>query len=100
MRAFAPVVWLALMQVFVISMVASSPRMHECFHSDAHDSDHHCLATDFKSGLIEQPAVTPILSPSFVLISCEIVWVATDARHSLPLHLCGSLLEHGPPVIA
>lgn len=27
MRAFAPVVWVALVQVFVVSMLASSPRM-------------------------------------------------------------------------
>jgi len=100
MRAFAPVVWLALVQVFVISMVASSPRMHECFHSDAHDSDHHCLATDFKSGVIDQPIVVPIIAPSFAPVSCEIVAVAMAARNSLPLHLCGSLLEHGPPAFA
>lgn len=100
MRVFAPVVWLALVQVFIISMLASSPGWHECVHADAHDSDHHCLATDFKSGLIEQALVIPVRAPSFVPVSCEIVVPAAAVRSSLPVHLCGSLLEHGPPALA
>jgi len=100
MRVFAPLVWLALVQVFVVSMLASSPDLHECFHPDSHDSDHHCLATDFQAGFIEQSVVVPIDAPSFAPVFSEIVTVAAIARHPLPLHLCGSLLEHGPPAFA
>lgn len=100
MRVFAPVVWLALVQVFIITMLASSPRLHECVHSDAHDSDHHCLATDFKSGLLEQTVVIPVHAPSFTPVFCEIVVLAAGVRNALPVHLCGSLLEHGPPALA
>ena len=100
MRLFAPLVWLALVQVFVVSMLAAAPGLHECFHPDSQDADHHCLVIDFKSGLIEQPMVVPINAPSFAPVSCEIVAVAASVRHSLALHLCGSLLEHGPPGLA
>lgn len=42
MRLFAPLVWLALIQVFVVSMLASAPGLHVCFHPDSQDADHHC----------------------------------------------------------
>ena len=95
-----PLVWLAVVQVLVVSMLASSPELHEHFHVSSHDSDHHCLATDFKSGLIEQPLVVPIVAPSFAPVYFEIARVAAHVRRSLPVHLCGSLLEHGPPALA
>jgi len=100
LRVFAPLVWLAVFQVLVVSMLGSSPEMHQCFHPDSHDSDHHCLATDFKSGLLDQPLVVPIIAPTFAPVCVEILAVSAGARHSLPLHLCGSLLEHGPPAFA
>jgi hypothetical protein len=96
-------VWLALAQIFIITLLASSPELHEYFHPDSHnDSDHHhhCLATDFQSGLIEQPVVVPVVAPSFAPACFEIVAFPASARHSLPHHLCGSLLEHGPPALA
>ncbi len=100
-----PLVWLALVQILVNILLASSPELHEYFHPDAHEeSDHHhhhcCLATDFQSGLIEQPVVVPAAAPSFSPVTIEIITLAENVRHSLPLHLCGSLLEHGPPVLA
>jgi hypothetical protein len=97
MRVFAPLVWLAVVQIFVVTLLASSPELHECFHPDSHDSDHHCLATDFQAGFIDQPVIVPVDAPSFAPVSFEIVAFPASARHSLPLHLCGSLLEHGPP---
>ena len=100
MRFFAPLVWLALIQVFVVTMFASSPRLHECFHPDSHDTSHHCLATDFQSGLLDQPIVVPIVAPLYAPLASEIVPVPAQGRHELPLHLCGSLLEHGPPTLA
>jgi len=100
MRVFAPLVWLALVQVIVVSMLGSSPELHQCVHPDSHDSDHHCLATDFQAGLIDQPLVVPIVAPAFAPLACEIVVDSADAWHSLPHHLCGSLLEHGPPTFA
>ena len=100
LRLFAPLVWLAVVQVLVVSMLGSSPELHQCFHPDSHDSGHHCLATDFKSGLLEQPLVVPIVAPTFSPVCAEILAVCADARHSLPLHLRGSLLVHGPPALA
>ena len=100
MRVFAPMVWLALVQIFVLSLLAASPELHECFHPDSHDSDHHCLSTDFQAGFIEQPVVVPIIAPSFAPVFFETAGRAADARHALPHHLCGSLLEHGPPARA
>jgi len=100
MRVFAPLVWLALGQVFIVSMFASSPHLHECFHADAHDSGHHCLATDFQAGLIDQPVVVPIEAPSFAPVFQVILADSAKVRHLLPVHLCGSLLEHGPPALA
>lgn len=100
LRVFAPLVWLAVFQVLVVSMLGSSPEMHQCFHPDSHDSDHHCLATDFQAGLIDQPLVVPVVAPAFAPLACEIVVDSAYAWHSLPHHLCGSLLEHGPPTSA
>ena len=100
MRYFAPVVWLALMQILVVTMFASSPGLHECFHPDAHDSSHHCLATDFQSGLLDQPLVVPIIAPTYAPLAGEILPIGPRQRHALPDHLCGSLLEHGPPARA
>ena len=97
---FAPLVWLAIFQIFILAMLASSPRLHAAVHSETHDPDHHCLATDFKSGLIEQAVTVPILAPSFVPVFCEMLVRVVDAGHRLPHHLCGSLLEHGPPAVA
>jgi len=100
MRFFAPLVWLALIQVLVVTMFASSPGLHECFHPDSHDTSHHCLATDFKSGLLDQAVVVPIVAPSYAPLFVEILAVRAHVRHALPHHLCGSLLEHGPPALA
>ena len=100
MRFFAPLVWLALVQVFILTMLASSPGLHECFHPDAHDSDHHCLATDLQAGMIDQPPVVPVVAPCFAPVLLEAAEVPSDVRHALPQHLCGSLLEHGPPALA
>ena len=99
-RMCVPLVWLAIVQVLVVTMLASSPELHGYFHLSSHDCDHQCLVTDFKAGLIEQPLVVPISAPCFAPLGFEIVALAADARHSLPVHLCGSLLEHGPPPIA
>ncbi|KAB2640496.1 MAG: hypothetical protein DVB25_03895 [Verrucomicrobia bacterium] len=95
-----PLVWLAIIQVLVVTTLASSPELHGHFHLSSHDSDHQCLVTDFKSGLIEQPLVVPISAPCFAPRDFQIVALAADARHSLPEHLRGSLLEHGPPAFA
>ena len=81
-------------------MLASSAELHHCFHADSKDSSHHCIATDFQSGIIEQPACSPVYAQELVLEDIEYVRVSVEARRSLPVHLCGSLLEHGPPVIA
>ena len=100
LRVFVPLVWLAVLQILVVSTLGSAADLHRVFHPDAHDADHHCLATDFKSGLIEQALVVPVVAPSFAPVWCEITAMAANARHSLPVHLCGSLLEHGPPALA
>jgi len=97
-RICVPLVWLAIIQVMVVTMLASSPELHRHFHLSSHDSDHQCLATDFKAGLIEQPPVLPINAPSFSPVGFGIVALAAEAWHLMPVHLCGSLLEHGPPL--
>jgi len=100
MRCFAPVVWLAVFQVFVASLLASSAQLHEHVHSDAHDCEHHCLSTDFQSGTLDPTVVPPVVAPDFKAVPIGIVALSAEVRHSLPHHLCGSLLEHGPPVSA
>jgi len=100
MRFIAPLVWLAVLQVFVASLMACSPDLHDCFHSDAHESSHHCLSTDLQAGTIEQPVVIPVVAPEFSPVAIGYVATPTEVRHLLPIHLCGSLLEHGPPVFA
>ena len=100
MRIFAPLVWLAVIQIFVTSLLASSPELHEHFHSDAHDSGHQCLSTDFQSGTIDLTVVAPVTAPEFLPVAVASVMVSAEVRNSLPHHLCGSLLEHGPPALA
>jgi len=100
MRCFAPVVWLAILQVIVFSLLSSSPEMHERIHSDAHDSGHHCLSTDFQSGTVGETAMTPIVATDFVPVVIGAVIISVAVRHFLPVHLRGSLLEHGPPALA
>ncbi len=99
-RLIAPLVWLAVIQVFVISLLASSPDLHELCHSDSHDSDHHCLATDFQSGSVDYAVIVPVVAPEFLPMPVWTVTISSEVRHTLPHHLCGSLLAHGPPVIA
>lgn len=99
-RLIAPLVWLAVIQVFVISLLASSPDLHERCHSDSHESDHHCLATDLQSGTVDQTVIVPVVAPDFQPVLIATVTVSVIVRHTLPHHLCGSLLAHGPPVIA
>lgn len=99
-RFFAPLVWLAVLQVIVLSVMASAPELHERFHSDAHDSGHHCFSTDLQAGTIDLTVVVPIVAPELMERVIAINVVSTETRQSLPLHLCGSLLEHGPPALA
>ncbi|MEO5712041.1 MAG: hypothetical protein ABIT37_01000 [Luteolibacter sp.] len=99
-RWFAPLVWLAVFQVFVIGLMASSSQLHEHFHADAHDCDHHCLSTEFQSGTIDLTVIVPVVAPDFQPVPVGTVVVSAEARHPLPHHLCGSLLEHGPPALA
>ena len=99
-RAGAALVWLAIVQVLVVTLLASSPEMHGHFHPASQDSEHQCLATDFKSGLIEQPLLAPVIAPCFSPLDYGLVAVAAQARHPLPDPLCGSLLVHGPPALA
>lgn len=93
-------VWLAVAQIFVSSLLASSPELHEHFHPDSHESGHHCLATDLQSGTLELSAIIPIVAPVPTPVAIRIETVSAEVRRSLPIHLCGSLLEHGPPVRA
>ena len=99
-RRFAPLVWLALVQIFAMSLMAASPELHECLHEDSHDSHHHCLSTDLGAGTIHQTTIVPILTPVCATVHTDNVRVTTASRCWLPVHLCGSLLEHGPPAFA
>ena len=100
MRLFAPVVWLAIIQVFVISLMSVSPELHECCHSGSHESSHQCLATDFQAGSIDLTVIAPVVAPDFLPIAAGVVNVFAEVRHALPHHLRGSLLVHGPPATA
>ena len=99
-RVFAPLVWLAILQVLVFALIASSPELHEFVHTDAHESGHYCLSTDFQSGSLDQALVAPIVAPDFQSVPVACAATPTEVRLSLPVHLCGSLLEHGPPAFA
>jgi len=100
MRVVAPLVWLAAVQIFVASLMAVSPDLHDCFHTDTHESSHHCLSTDLQAGTIEQPMIIPTVVPEFFPVAIGYVVTPSEVRRMLPVHLCGSLLEHGPPVFA
>ena len=100
MRVLAPLVWLAAVQIFVGSLMAVSPDLHEHFHADSHESSHHCLSTDLQAGTIEQPVIIPVVAPDFSPIAIGYVAAPTKVHRMLPVHLCGSLLEHGPPAFA
>ncbi len=100
MRLFAPLVWVAIIQILVISMMSVSPELHECCHSDSHESSHHCLVTDFQAGSIDLTVIAPIVAPDFLLVAVGVEFISAEVRHVLPHHLCGSLLVHGPPDIA
>lgn len=99
-RFFAPVVWLAIVQVMVLAVMAAAPEVHERLHSDAHDSGHHCLSTDLQAGTLDLTVVIPIVAPARMERVIATSATGTESRRSLPLHLCGSLLEHGPPSLA
>ncbi len=96
----APLVWLALVQIWVLALLGASPVMHECFHPDAHETGHHCLATDVRDGLIDPAVVVAAVAPSWLPVGGQLVVLARAGWHALPHHLCGSLLEHGPPALA
>ena len=100
MRVFAPLVWIAIIQVFVISLMSVSPELHERCHSGSHESGHQCLATDFQAGSIDLILVAPIVAPNFLPVPVAADTVFIEYRHTLPHHLCGSLLVHGPPAFA
>lgn len=99
-RIFAPLIWLALVQVFAMSLMAASPGLHEHLHEGSHDSHHHCLSTDLGTGTIHQTPIAPILTPVRPTVQIAYVSVPAANRSWLPAHLCGSLLEHGPPAFA
>ena len=99
-RIFAPLVWLALVQVFAMSLIAASPELHEHLHEDSHGSHHHCLSTDLGAGTIYQTTIAPIVTPVCTTLHIDPVRVTTVSRCWLPVHLCGSLLAHGPPAFA
>lgn len=100
LRLFAPLVWIAIIQVLVISMMSVSPELHECCHSGSHESSHQCLATDFQGGAIDLTVIAPIVAPDFLLVATGVVLISAEGRLVMPHHLCGSLLVHGPPAIA
>ena len=100
MRLFASLVWIAIIQVFAISLMSASPELHECCHSGSHESGHQCLATDFQAGTVDQLVVIPLVFTGIQPFTIWNVVIPVAAAQALPLHLCGSLLEHGPPVFA
>ncbi len=80
--------------------MASSPDLHEHFHKDSHDTEHHCLSTDMQEGALNHVVLVPLVAPAFLRVACEIVSLTEQSIQTLPHHLCGSLLVHGPPVFA
>jgi len=93
-------VWIAFVQVFVLSLMASSGEIHERLHQDSHDTNHYCLCTDFHSGTIDVVPPAPILVPECAEVEIACDRFAMEDRSWLPAHLFGSLLEHGPPAFA
>ena len=78
--------------------MAASMDVHACLHDDASDSHHHCLANDLELGILRIDPITPITLAQ----PPELTIAFAPAFHdfypsSLPLHLHGSLLTHGPP---
>lgn len=100
MRFIAPLVWLAIAQVLMLTLMASSPELHEYFHNGSEESQHHCLASDFQAGSIDHPIVVPVVTPECLPLPVGEIVFAAESRQSLAVHLCGSLLVHGPPEFA
>jgi hypothetical protein len=99
-RLCAPFIWLAVLQVLVVTLLAVAPKLHEHFHVHSNDGDHHCLVVEFQAGSVAQPTPTEFFTPRFepVLIA---VTSATHEVLELPCpHLLGNVLERGPPASA
>jgi len=99
-RLFAPLVWLAVVQILFFSLLASAPGLHEAAHGHAQDGDHIALATDLSDGAVEGVLVLPVAAPEIAPLAALAAAIRSAVPHSLPLHLAGSLLEHGPPGLA
>jgi len=99
-RLLAPLAWLAAVQFFFFSLLATSPTLHEAAHDHAHDADHHCLATDLSDGSVEGSLILPLSVPEIPPLAMLAHAIPSPVPHLLPLHLAGSLLEHGPPGLA
>jgi hypothetical protein len=61
------------------------PGLHELFHSDAADADHHCAVTLFTHGQVHgADAAVPVLRPEpaavFIQAWSEAVFVSADVR--------------------
>lgn len=79
------------------SLMGASPELHELVHHDADHADHQCLVTAMTDGGMDVTTLAPVILVAPVnqlqrVTLLHSVWVR-------PLFLCGSLLEHGPPVV-
>ena len=97
LRLAAPLVWLAILQLALSSLLAASEDLHEFLHPDSHDSGHHCLVTDIQNGHIGNEPLPPPATPAACEILLPTALRPASAASPLPIHLLGSLLEHGPP---
>lgn len=81
--------------LFLISL-AAFPALHEIFHSDSHDSAHHCAVTLLTTGQVEPPGDQPVvLSPQFC-------FSLPLNEHTSPLSKAADLLPptRAPPQIS
>lgn len=89
-----------LAQLFVVQVMAASPKVHECLHHHHDHSDHgqdsECVVTLMLHG--GYASVAPDVVPVEKTAESPQVWVTVpQATDTVASHLRGGVLAHAPP---
>lgn len=100
LRRLTPLVWLAVLQILVVSLLAVAPRLHEHFHLHSNNDSHHCLVVEFQAGSVGPLASLTLFAPPVPQLLASRLELP-GATTSLPAaHLLGAAFDRGPPARA